>query len=523
MDNKALFLPLAALCLSGCVNVVTDASTTSVSSAQTTNVEQVQAVNGTEAGAVQSTGSIEANSVTEFSPDELLQKVISSKRPFATGWSASTGIWMISRQKIKLKDNMSDQEAMNIAEVKAKKKIAEFMGSDVTAQDSAFMSVSKEDGKTQYKKSISSFSSTSTNQFLRGVTLLHAEKKGDCLFASFYVTSKMIDATQQMERELRKAPPGMVQTSGYAIIVDNRIPPAKQAALQLALRNAIEQVMGTTVVGQSSLMNNEKVKSKIISQTMGTIKSYRIVKEGVSGINYQVIAVSEVDKDSLLKNYTSLVRSMGNPGFFINTEDPDLRTALSGFMRDLGFKVSANSADSHFIVDAGCNYLEVTDEHYGKGIQIDVALKLFDAKTNQQLFFVQNNPRFTSTYSGSFHQIRQMAAKRAFKTMKREMHEKLNKVVMDWVLNGREVNVVFFDLPDNSLDSTLASLVNDVPCAKFQTMERDGDKLVLHCSYVGPSADLEDFLRESMKAGLPQGRALPKTQKIELNTIEFRF
>ena len=506
--------------LTGCFNVMTDASTTTVNKKTETTVVQQSQTTGTVSTVNNVSG--QNNGEVEFSPDAVLEKVAASKRPFATGWTPSTGIWMISRQKVRLKDNLSNQDALNIAEIKAKKKIAEFMGSNLSAKDQAYMSVDNSNGQRQFKQSFSSMSTTTVNQFLRGVTLLKAEKKGDSIIASFYVTSKMIDATREMEEQLRKAPPGTVRTSGYAIIVNNRISPAKQAALQLALRNAVEQIMGTTVVGQSSLMNNAKVKSKIISQAVGNIKRYRIIKEGVLGINYQVITVSEIDKSSLLENYTSMVRSMGDPAFFINTEDPDLRIALSGFMKDLGFKVSASSAAADFIVDAGCNYLDINDEHYGKGIQIDVQIRLLNKKSGELYFAIQNKPRLTSTFSGTFHQIRQEAARKAFKFIRKPYHEKINKVIFDWVTNGREISVVYDQCPgDARYVSSLENALNNIPGAKVLGKELKDQKLTFKCICIGSTADFEEFLQEAMATSFGDGAVLPKTRKIELNEIQF--
>ena len=107
--------------------------------------------------------------------------------------------------------------------------------------------------------------------------------------------------------------------------------------------------------------------------------------------------------------------------------------------------------------------------------------------------------------------------------MQKELHEKLNKVVMDWVLNGREVTVTFRNAADTALDEILAKSVADVPCAKFQTRSRKGNTLILHCSYVGPSADFEEFLRDRMKKDLPKGTAIPKIKRIELNSLEYSF
>ena len=193
----------------------------------------------------------------------------------------------------------------------------------------------------------------------------------------------MLDATKDFEKQLQTNPPGTVRTSGYAIIVKNRISDAKQTALQVALRNAVEQVLGTTVVGQSALMNNSKVKSKVVSQSVGQIREYRIVKEEVVGTSYLVVANVEVDKDAVLDNYAALARSMGDPVFFVNTEDPDLRSALNDFMKELGFKVTTFHDTANFFVDAGCTYLAIEDDYYGQGIQIDMNLNLLNVKTGE--------------------------------------------------------------------------------------------------------------------------------------------
>ncbi len=334
----------------------------------------------------------------------------------------------------------------------------------------------------------------------------------------------MIDASAALEKQLRAAPPGTVRAIGFCIIENGKIAPAKRKALQGALRNAVEQVMGTMVVGQSQLMDNEKAKSKVISQTVGNIKQYRIVKEAPHGSNYQVIINAQVDEKHILDNYAAMVRAMGNPGFFVNTVDPDLYYSLSGFLTDLGFSVVTDQNQAQFIVNADCKYLPIHDEHYGKGIQIDLGLSLLDVSSNQQLFGIHNTPRLTSTYSGDFNQIRRSAANKAFKTMRKQIHEKLNKVVMDWVLNGHSVNVVFKGITgDRNFVKLLEDAIRWVPCAKVHTKKIDGTTVEFSCSYVGPTADFEDFLIERLGKDLPAGTAIPKTTKIDLSTLELTF
>ena len=505
---------MGACAFAGCIGVATDASTNTTINNNETTINMVNSVSST-------SRSGSAVSVTVITPEEILAEVASHDMPFASGWSDSTGVWVVSRQKIRLTDKMTNQEAIDIAEIRAKQKIAEFLGSSLSSKESAYLSVEKKDGKEKFKKGFSSEIHTDVNQFLRGVTLLKAEKQGQDMHADFFVTGKMIDATEELEKQLKDAPPGTVRTSGYAVIVNNQISPAKQAALQLALRNAVEQVMGTTVVGQSELMNRAKVKSKVISQSVGQIKEYRIVKEGVVGTNYQVITVAEVDKDSLLDNYSALVRSMGNPLFFVNTEDPDLRTALNDFMTELGFAVTIDHDAANFFVDAACTYLPIEDEHYGEGIQIDLDLKLLNVKTGDLYLSMHNTPRFTSTFSGSFHQIRQSAAKKAFREIKDSFHTKLNKVIFDWVINGHDITVVFNQFNgDAEYAQKLARSLDNIPGLKVLNKEQNGDTLVFKGTCIGTASDVDDFLHDAMALEFGENVPLPKTKKIELDEIQ---
>lgn len=452
-----------------------------------------------------------------FNIDDVIKKM--GRRRMRSGSSADAGVWIV--YKVNIGNAQDKQQALALAEIRAKRSIGEWMQSTISKK-SASQSHQEVNGDTVVSTSVyNSLTKVNSEAFLRGVTFHSFTADGT--EAYFYVTGKIVDRSAELEAQLRAAPPGVVRAVGFGIIVDGKIAPAKRQAMQSARRNAVEQVMGTTVIGQSQLMDNDKAKSKVISQTAGNIKEYRVVKEDKDGINYQIIINAKVDEKSLLDNYAAMVRSMGNPGFAVKCQDPDLKAAFSDFLASLGFKVVNNDSEAAFVVKGECQYLTVNNDHYGKGIQINLKLSLTDKKSGQEFFNIGNDPSFTTSYSGSLHLIRQSSAKKAFKSMKKELHEKLNKVVMDWVLNGREVKVVFKNLPAGELDEKLAAMINDVPCAKFLARERSGSTLTLNCSYVGPSADFEEFLRERMTKDLPQGTVLPVTGKIELNSLEFSF
>lgn len=457
----------------------------------------------------------------EFDVDDVVKKM--KRRAMRSGVSQSAGVWVVCRVDVPSDGKTNKNQLLALAEIRAKRDIGAWMNSSVKSTSSLERSQVIEGDHSVIKEVYKSLTETNSEAFLRGVTLHSNYTDKDGFHAFYYATGKIADRTAELEGQLKAAPPGVVRAVGFGIIADGKISSAKRQAMQSALRNAVEQVMGTTVIGQSQLMDNEKAKSKVISQTAGNVKEYRIVKEDKDGVNYQVIINAKVDEKNLLDNYAAMVRSMGNPGFMVKCQDPDLKAAFSGFLAELGFKVVTREEDAAFIVDGNCEYLAAKHDYYGEGIQINLNLRLIDKKSGQEFFNISNDPRFTTSFSGSFHQLRQSSAKKAFNKMRKELHEKLNKVVMDWVLNGREVTVTFQNAADPALDEILAKSIADVPCAKFNTRSRNGNTLVLHCSYVGPSADFEEFLRERMKKDLPQGTAIPQTNKIELNSLEFTF
>lgn len=460
----------------------------------------------------------------EFSPDVFLKKMYDTNRRFAFGKHYDCGVWMISRHSVPLKNGRTVQEAAALAEVRAKKQIASFLGSKMTSYDKAYMASYKGDNGTVTTSVLESFSQVDVQQMLRGVTLFQQDVKDGKLTAAYYVTGKLINAAADLDKQLRSAPPGVVRAVGFGIIIDNRLAPAKRSAIQNALRNAVEQVMGTTVIGSSQLMDNDKVKAKVISQTAGKVKQYRIVRENRINQNYQVIVNAEIDEKHILDNYSAIVRSMGNPDFFINTQDPDLYYALNGFLAQLGIKVIHDKTKAHFIVDADCQYLGIKDEHYGNGIQIDLGIILSDVKTGQQLFSIRNIPRLTSSYSGNFHQIRQSAAEKAFRSMKKQIHKNLDKVIMDWVLNGHPVEIVIHNFNgDREIAKKILSAINLVPCAQADTYFVEGNDLKFNCSYTGPTADLEDFLIERLSRDYSADMQLPKTINISLSKLEMSF
>ena len=458
-----------------------------------------------------------------FDIDKIVEKMKGKRRPFLCGFASDAGVWAVCRVDVYSDADMPQDQKLALAEVRARHDIAAWFSTSVSSEANLEQSQTLvDDQSVSISQTYHSLTKTSSNSLLKGVTLHSFATDNDGFHAFFYTTGHNADLTSALEEQLRAAPPGVVRAVGFGLVTDKGMALAKRQAVQSALRNAVEQVMGATIIGQSQLMDNEKAKSKLLSQTAGNVKEYRIVKEGEQGISYQVVLNARVDENDLLDNYAALVRSMGNPGFHISCADEDLSIALNDFMAGLGFYVVEDDVNAQFEMDADCKYISVHDDYYGDGVQIEAHLTLSDRKSGQRLVSMQNRPALTSTYSGSFHQMRQTAVGKAIKTMREELHKKLNQIVMDWVLNGREMKVIFRNVPDG-IEKLLPEVVDGIPCATYKTLERNDSDLTIFCSYIGPAADLEDFLVERLKKDMPSEFSIPRTERIELNLLEFVF
>ena len=438
---------------------------------------------------------------------------------FLCGESANAGIWVVCRVDLYPEERGNNNELLTRAAIIAKRDISEWIGTTQSGKTSLQTAEKIVDDQSVIEQKLKSRLVSESQNFLRAVTIHSYKDSGKVFSAYFYATSQTADRSRELEAQLRALPPGVVRAIGLADISGRKVALAKRNAVANALQDAVEQVMGTTVIAQSKLMDNVKAKSKVIAQTVGSVKQYRIVSEGTDAQVYRVIVNAQVDEAQLLDNYAAIVRSMGNPAFFISINDPDLHHAMTDFFIKLGIKVTGNEQEAEFIVSGNCQYPLINDSHYGEGIQIDFDLILYNARTKRQLLSLRNQPRLSSTYSGTVDQIRRSAAAKAFRSMRKELHGKLNKIIMDWVLNGRDVEVVMHNVPTELSTGVWQELIEAVPCAKLHSQTRNGSTVKLQCSYVGSSADFEDFIRERFKRDL-QG-VEPKTEKIDLREIVF--
>lgn len=110
-----------------------------------------------------------------------------------------------------------------------------------------------------------------------------------------------------------------VVTTGMAPMLGNQSQ-ARNQALSQALRNAVEQGVGTLIDSNTMVQNYQLISDKIYSQASGYVTNYQILSEGLdpNGQMYKVTIKASVSTESIkndLRAIGILKQQIGNPRF----------------------------------------------------------------------------------------------------------------------------------------------------------------------------------------------------------------
>lgn len=90
-----------------------------------------------------------------------------------------------------------------------------------------------------------------------------------------------------------------VRVEGTAVVLDNRVDIAREKAVDSALRNAVEKVVGVMVTSSTEVENFELKMDRILSESKGFINSYTVVSENQQGDRLDVMVEADVGRERL--------------------------------------------------------------------------------------------------------------------------------------------------------------------------------------------------------------------------------
>ncbi len=435
------------------------------------------------------------------------EKLLGDGGKTAFGETDRTGLWAVAIGHSGHGEN-AEEEAKALAVLDAQRALASFLNAQIA---SAAEHTMVEDD-TGASAAFVQWTRIDVDQALAGVRLERLMKHEGEWVAFVVMTEKTVDATHRLKRVIAKERPGTVEATGMG--------PTQEIALQAACRSALEQVCGTNVVGSSATVDGN-IRARAYSDVQGMVSAYRIVATSREGDDYRVTILAEVDKDELQESYGAQMKSMGDPLFWIASDNKDVATDVADFLMAKGLKTTFHKGTSDYKVDLSAEFNDVTHPlDRRKGVQLQLTARCYD-KTGVLMFSLAGDPRKATVFIGNPTRQKQLAATKAVKQLSGELHKRLHCAIADRVNNGRTVRMVFRNVMSAEQCQWIEGIteaINDMPGASSATYSRNDEVKVstIRFTLKGNPQDFVGLLRERV-------RDLPDAHSISPNKIIFEL
>lgn len=344
------------------------------------------------------------------------------------GFTKQLGVFVVASGTAPITGSRA--KAKTVARTNALKNLAGFFGTSVENVTQNAYSEAAVNGQTEVKEFFSSVTQSKVQELLKGVQDLSMEDNGDDMVAMLYVTTKGVDKSAELEDEMHAmGDAGTVKAVGEA--------KTHQNAVQMALRAAVEQVVGTMVVGETKISDNAAVRDKIFSGAEGFVDEYRITAEVSISDGTRVEIVAKVSKKKILDSYRVYLKALGDPVFYLECtstdsdgEDKQIAARFGQFFRKLGFKISKTPEGADYCINASGSYRRVNSPMDENEVytQYSMIIKVL-SKSGEELLSLPNNPRKSAVSLGDPEREREICAEKAFKQMEKPVHEAINGMI----------------------------------------------------------------------------------------------
>jgi hypothetical protein len=206
----------------------------------------------------------------------------------------------------------------------------------------------------------------------------------------------------------------VVKAEGRVNVLQGNTAIAREKAIDLALRKAVEQAVGTLVSSESLVQNYKMVSDQILTNSTGFVKRYDIVSEGMDkdGRMYRVVVSADVESKNLAQSLEGLgllhvkkekpkvmvmmeEKIMGVFGTTGYEEMNQAETAMIQKLQEMGFNiVDPETVRSNITRDKALRILEGDDRAAAAaglqhGAQLSVIGKALSKNAGGKLFGTQ--------------------------------------------------------------------------------------------------------------------------------------
>ena len=354
-----------------------------------------------------------APKAVELAADEMVANGVEIK----AGSTKEHGVFVVASASVTINDSI--EKVRDAARAIAQKNLAGYLNTSVSSKD---VHVSTEK-KGEVQEFFHSQTETSIKELLKGIQDLRSFERDGSIVYVVYMTSRGCDKSDELNTLTNAmGHPTVVEAIGEA---ENR-----DAALQKALRNAVEQVLGTMIVGSTAVKDFQDVKSKVFAGAQGLVEEYRVTLEKNVATGVRVTVIAKVAKKKLIDSYYVQMKAIGNPVFYLHSDSDELSTKFAQFFVDMGFAISMVQDKADYRIEALGNFREIKHPANGrKGTQLSMTIKVYAIDGSEALISVANDPRKSSCFIGSLDRQREIVAEKAFMQMKESVHEKIQQMV----------------------------------------------------------------------------------------------
>lgn len=340
------------------------------------------------------------------------------------------GVYCLVLSVINTASGKSADAQVGEAVLEAKKKITAFVkGEKVSASTSLeTKSETVSNGEEKMAKSYRKFEKqikTKVNALVRGVKMVGQITVSEKSYVVCLTCEKFEDQTAALEKaQAEYGDEGVVVSVGEASNLD--------LATQKAIRGAVEQVLGTVVVGYDKMSAKSEFSSKVFSGADGVVEKYRILSETEIAAGKRVEIVAKVSKKSLLDNYSNYMKFLGDPAFYVESNSPDLASHFTEFFTDMGIRIAPNPQEATYAIFCTGTFRNVkhpTDDDRN-GVQLSLRFRVQEINGRESLIDMKNDPRKSACFVGSDpERQKEICAGKAFRQMKKPLHEKIQAMV----------------------------------------------------------------------------------------------
>lgn len=358
----------------------------------------------------------------------LAEQMLEDGSGTRAGYNKNLGVYVVAVGTAEITG--SKAKAKTVARMAALKNIGEYLGSQVTASETAGVKSVDVNGVKQEEEFFSSMMQVNVKQALKGVQDYKMVDDGDKMIAVVYLTTKSTDKSAELKAAMdAMSDEGTVRAVGEANTHQN--------AVQMALRAAVEQVVGTMVVGETKITDNESVRNKIFAGAEGFVDTYRVTEEIEVSPGWRITVIAKVSKKKLLDSYRTYLKVLGDPVFYLECtssdsdgEDKQIAARFGQFFRKLGFKISKTPEGANFCINATGEYRRVKNplDEDQTFTQYSMIIKVL-SKTGEELLSLPNNPRKSAVCINNPERERELCAAKAFKQMEKPVHEAINAMI----------------------------------------------------------------------------------------------